>query len=82
MRSLDAGSHATSEDPGKYAKTFVGTIARAIFWPAQHASTIGVRVLEGEVQLKKTVHPSVIFPRFAVRVSKTLFSLLLENIIH
>jgi len=82
MRSLDAGSHATNKDHGKYAKTFVVTVARAVFWPARHASTIGMRVLEGEVKLKKTFKPSVVFPRFAVRVGQTLFLRLLENSIH
>ncbi|OJA08720.1 hypothetical protein AZE42_07084 [Rhizopogon vesiculosus] len=66
-RSLDAGSHATSDEPGKCAEIFVEIMARAVFWPASHTSTSGTRVLEGEVQLKKTFKQSVVFPRFAVR---------------
>jgi len=66
-RSLDAGSHATTGGHGHRAKSFVETIARAVFWPAKHASTIGTRVLEGEIKLRKTFKQSVVFPRFAVR---------------
>jgi hypothetical protein len=80
-RSLDAGSHATAEHPGHHAKNFVETIARAVFWPAKYASTIGTRVLEGEIKLRKTFKQSVVFPRFTVRVGILSF-LLLENSIH
>jgi hypothetical protein len=80
-RSLDAGSHATAEHPGHHAKNFVETIARAVFWPAQYASTIGTRVLEGEIKLRKTFKQSVVFPRFTVKVGILSF-LLLENSIH
>jgi len=66
-RSLDVGSHATTEDSGHHPKNFVETIARAVFWPAKHASTIGTRVLEGEIKLRQTFKQSVVFPHFTVR---------------
>lgn len=43
-------------------------MGRAVFWPARDFSTTGKRVLEGEVNLKKALKQTVIFPRFAVRV--------------
>jgi hypothetical protein len=69
-RSLATGSDATSDHAGKHTDNFfVGTMARAVFWPARDASTAGKRVLQGEVNLKKTFKQSVVFPRFSVRVS-------------
>ncbi|KAG2145376.1 uncharacterized protein EDB93DRAFT_519609 [Suillus bovinus] len=68
QRSLATGSDATSDYAGKHTDNFfVSTIARAVFWPATDASTTGKRVLQGEVNLKKTFKQSVIFPRFSVR---------------
>lgn len=67
-RSLATGSDATSDHAGKHTDNFfVGTMARAVFWPARDASTAGKRVLQGEVNLKKTFKQSVVFPRFSVR---------------
>lgn len=67
-RSLATGSDATSDYAGKHTDNFfVGTMARAVFWPAGDASTTGKRVLRGEVTLKKTFKQSVVFPRFSVR---------------
>jgi hypothetical protein len=80
-RSLDASSHATTRDPGHHVQTFVETVARAVFWPAKHAGTIGMRVLEGEIKLGKTFLQSVVFPHFTVKV-RILSFLLLENSIH
>lgn len=65
-RSLDPSS--------EHAKTFVETMARAVFWPTRDASsTVGTRVLEGEVKLKTTLKQSVVFPRFTVKVGKRYF---------
>ncbi|KAG2075333.1 hypothetical protein BDR04DRAFT_1150147 [Suillus decipiens] len=67
MRSLATGSDATNDQAGKRTGSFVNIMARAVFWPARDGSTIGKRVLQGEVSLKKTLKQSVIFPRFSVR---------------
>jgi hypothetical protein len=77
-RSLATGSDATSEGAGKHTDNFfVEIMARAVFWPARDSSTVGTRVLEGEMNLKKSLKQSVVFPRFAVRVGNCY--LLLEN---
>lgn len=67
-RSLATGSDATSEHAGKHSDNFfVEITARAVFWPARGTSTTGKRLLQGEVNLKKTFKQSVVFPRFTVR---------------
>lgn len=67
-RSLATGSDATSDHAGKHTDNFfVRTMARAVFWPARDASTTGKRVLQGEVNLKKTFKENIVFPRFSVR---------------
>jgi hypothetical protein len=73
-RSLATGSDATTEDAGKHTDNFfVEIMAHAFFWPARDSSTTGKRILEGEVNLKKTLKQSVIFPHFAVRVGNLFF---------
>lgn len=67
MRSLATGSDATIDQLGKPTSNFVNIMARAVFWPTRDGSTIGKRVLQGEVSLKKALKQSVIFPRFSVR---------------
>jgi len=65
-RSLDPGTqHANLKN-----HKFIEIMAHAVFWPEKGANTVGTRVLEGEVKLKKTLQPSVIFPRFTVKVGR------------
>jgi hypothetical protein len=82
-RSLATGSDATSDHAGKHTDNFfVQTMARAVFWPARDASTVGKRVLQGEVKLKKTFKQSVIFPRFSVRYHLEVYPFEAAGFVH
>jgi hypothetical protein len=78
VRSLANGSDAMDDDaPRRSNNFFRETVARAFFWPRQDgAPEPGKRILEGEVDVKKNLKPSFIFPRFAVRVSIIPFFIL------
>ncbi|KIJ67028.1 hypothetical protein HYDPIDRAFT_109020 [Hydnomerulius pinastri MD-312] len=68
VRSLATGSDATSEDIERRTDNFFSeNVARAVFWPPEDASAPGKRILQGEVDVKRTFKPSTLFPKFTIR---------------
>ncbi|KAI0749677.1 hypothetical protein C8Q80DRAFT_1163385 [Daedaleopsis nitida] len=64
------GSHAISEDGerGRSNNSFADSAGTAFFWPsAEGAPEQGTRVLQGELEVKKSLKPGFVFPRFSVR---------------
>jgi hypothetical protein len=69
VRSLAIGSDAVKDDaPRRSNNFFKESSARASFWPAPGGSPDGSRVLLGEIEVRKNLKPSFIFPRMACRV--------------
>nr|GAT45282.1 predicted protein [Mycena chlorophos] len=69
VRSMGLGSDAMDDSIKQRSNTFIQTGAgQAYFWNAtEGAKEPGKRILQGEVELKKSVKPSFVFPRFTVR---------------
>ena len=66
------GSHATQDDidSGRSNNSFAERFGDAHFWPAQEgAPEPGVRKLNGELEIKRSLKLGFVFPRFSVRVS-------------
>jgi len=67
VRSLATGSDATSDTDHRTDNCFFENAARAVFWPpGENHGTQGKRVLQGEVDVKKSLKPSTLFPRFTI----------------
>ncbi|RDX57135.1 hypothetical protein OH76DRAFT_1424761 [Lentinus brumalis] len=64
------GSHATSDDidGGRSNNSFTDICGSAYFWPsAEGAPEPGTRVLQGELEVKKSLKVGFVFSRFSVR---------------
>ena len=72
LRMRLVGSHAISDDleSGRSNNSFTDSAGTAFFWPSSEgAPEPGTRVLQGELEVKKSLKPGFVFPRFSVRVS-------------
>lgn len=74
VRSLATGSDATVELDDSEPRTdnfFLETVSKGVFWPAADGSSrggaVGKRVLQGEVEVKRSSKPSCLFPKFTTR---------------
>ena len=68
------GSHATQDDvtSGRSNNSFQERFGGAIFWPSNEgAPQPGVRVLQGELEVKRSLRLDFVFPRFSLRVSES-----------
>jgi hypothetical protein len=70
-RSIAIGSEATNDDaPRRSNNTFLENVGKAFFWPAaEGAPEADVKRLHGEIDIRKSLKPSFVFPRFTLRVS-------------
>lgn len=66
------GSHAIREGAqGQSNNTFREVVSSGAFWPSQEgAHAPGTRMLQGELEVRKGIRPTFIFPRFTLRVSR------------
>ncbi|KAJ7476021.1 hypothetical protein FB451DRAFT_265026 [Mycena latifolia] len=73
-RSVTLGSDAMEERTDRMSNTFFITgVGQAFFWPStEGAPEPGIRTMRGELDVKKTVKPSFLFPRFSVRYTLDL----------
>ncbi|KAG9314824.1 hypothetical protein JVU11DRAFT_3917 [Chiua virens] len=46
---------------------FFENVARAVFWAPEDYRTEGQRILQGEIDVKTSLRPSTLFPRFTIR---------------
>ena len=74
-RTIAIGSSATDETaPRRSNNTFPEHVGKAFFWPSDEgAPQDGVRILHGEIDVRRGLKPDFLFPRFCVRVSGLLF---------
>ncbi|KAJ7067135.1 hypothetical protein C8F01DRAFT_1120403 [Mycena amicta] len=74
VRSIALGSDAMEERAERRSNTFFQSgVGQAYFWPAtEGAKEPGIRILRGEVEVKKSIKPSFVFPRFTVRYTMDL----------
>ena len=65
------GSHAIREGAvGQSNNTFREVMGTATFWPSLDSSgEQGKRRMQGEIDVRKSLRPSFVFPRFTLRVS-------------
>ena len=66
------GSHATVEGAtSQSSNTFREVMGTAYFWPTQDGAPAqhGTRQLQGEIDVRKSLRPTFVFPRFSLRVS-------------
>lgn len=70
-RTLAVGSEASDDTAQRRSNnTFQENVGRAYFWPAETSiQEIGVRRLQGEIDISRGLKASFIFPRFSLRVS-------------
>lgn len=75
LRERLIGSHATVEGAaGQSNNTFREVVGTACFWPAHDeggggsGGARGRRQLQGEIDIRKSVRPTFVFPRFSLRV--------------
>ena len=71
VRSMATGSDATGDAnlPRRSTNFFKESAGQASFWPCNEGAEMeNERTLEGELQIGKTLKPSFVFPRFAIRV--------------
>ena len=71
LRERLVGSHATVEGAaGLSSNTFREVMGTAYFWPSQDGPVQhGKRQLQGEIDVRKSLRPTFVFPRFSLRVS-------------
>ncbi|KAG6331277.1 hypothetical protein ID866_7810 [Astraeus odoratus] len=78
VRSLATGLDATTDMDSAERRTdnfFVETVSKGVFWPAKNSSKsmiekeVSRKVLQGEVEVKRSLKPSCLFPKFTTRVS-------------
>ncbi|KAI0787529.1 hypothetical protein C8Q74DRAFT_1252361 [Fomes fomentarius] len=70
LRTRLVGSHATSGDveSGRSNNSFTNNAGGAFFWPSDEgAPESGTRVLQGELEVKRSLRPGFVFPRFSVQ---------------
>ncbi|KAJ7285158.1 hypothetical protein C8J57DRAFT_1498005 [Mycena rebaudengoi] len=74
VRSVALGSDSMEERIERRSNTFfLSGAGQAFFWPStEGAPEKGSRTLMGELDVKKTVKPSFLFPRFSVRYTLDL----------
>ncbi|KAF7976619.1 hypothetical protein HWV62_2292 [Athelia sp. TMB] len=74
VRAITLGAHAASENAALRGKSSSRTSsARAAFWPSTAGKPeTGIRILEGEIDVKKTIKPSFVFPKCAMRYTVEL----------
>jgi hypothetical protein len=69
VRLLATGVDATNDDVEKRTDNCsLENVARGVFWAPEDASAPGKRVLQGEVDVKKSFKPSTQFPKFTIGV--------------
>ncbi|KAH9945077.1 uncharacterized protein BXZ73DRAFT_86648 [Epithele typhae] len=69
-RLLLVGSHATQDEveSGRSNNSFSERMGGAYFWPStEGAPQPGIRVLNGELEVKKSLTLGFVFPRFSIR---------------
>jgi hypothetical protein len=68
---MATGSDAVIEDVTRRSNNFFReSVGQAIFWTSKEgAPQEGTRSLQGELDIKKTLKPSFLFPRLSIRVS-------------
>jgi hypothetical protein len=71
VRSVALGTDAMEERDDRRSNTvFINGAGQAFFWPStEGAPERGIRTMRGELDVKKSVKPSFLYPRFSVRVS-------------
>ncbi|CDO77950.1 hypothetical protein BN946_scf184720.g4 [Trametes cinnabarina] len=69
LRVRLVGSHAVQEEStGRSNNVFREIVGTAFFWPSDEgAPQPGVRVLQGELEVKKSLKLGFVFPRFSLR---------------
>ncbi|KAJ7104002.1 hypothetical protein B0H15DRAFT_942036 [Mycena belliarum] len=74
VRSVALGSSAMDEDAERMSNSFfLSGAGQATFWPStEGAPEPGIRTLRGELDVKKTVKPNFLFPRFSIRYTLDL----------
>ncbi|KAI0950800.1 hypothetical protein AcW1_008009 [Taiwanofungus camphoratus] len=75
IRARVLGVHATDEDIGTAQSdhVFRETVGLAYFWPLVDGATqAGVRTLQGELDLKASLKPNFVFPKFTLRYDLAL----------
>ncbi|KAJ7476230.1 hypothetical protein FB451DRAFT_1397558 [Mycena latifolia] len=74
VRSVALGSDAMEERTERRSNTFfISGVGQAFFWPSSEGGPEpGKRTLRGELDVKKHVKPSFLFPRFSVRYTLEL----------
>ncbi|KAJ7707531.1 hypothetical protein B0H17DRAFT_1032986 [Mycena rosella] len=74
VRSVALGSDAMEERTDRRSNTFfIAGAGQAYFWAStEGAHEPGIRTMRGELDVKKTVKPSFLFPRFSVRYTLEL----------
>ena len=72
LRERLVGSHATVVGaPGQSSNTFREVMGTAYFWPSQDGTVQhGRRQLQGEIDVRKSLRPTFVFPRFSLRVRR------------
>ena len=78
MRIRSIGSHATQDEAtGRSNNVFRDILGSAFFWPSDEgAPQAGMRVLNGELEIKKGLKLGFVLPRFSLRVSTPLSSMM------
>jgi len=69
---MATGSDAIIDDDSVKRRSnnfFKEGVGQAIFWPSSEGS-IGMRQLQGELEIKQGLKPSFVFPRLSIRVSE------------
>ncbi|KAJ7094264.1 hypothetical protein C8R44DRAFT_814125 [Mycena epipterygia] len=74
VRSIALGSDAMEDRAERRSNTFFVTgVGQAFFWPStEGAPEPGTRTMRGELDVKKHLKPSFLFPRFSVRYTLEL----------
>lgn len=70
VRSLATGSDATTDTDHRTDNCFSENVARAVFWVPEDYRGQGQRVLQGEVDVKTSLKPSILFPKFTLSVRR------------
>ncbi|KAJ7126829.1 hypothetical protein C8R44DRAFT_105996 [Mycena epipterygia] len=74
VRSVALGSDAMEERTERMSNAFfLSGVGQAYFWPSTEGTPEpGKRIMRGELEVKKQVKPSFLFPRFSVRYTLEL----------
>ncbi|KAK7436992.1 hypothetical protein VKT23_006722 [Stygiomarasmius scandens] len=74
VRSMATGSDAIIDDDSVKRRSnnfFKEGVGQAIFWPSSEGS-MGMRQLQGELEIKQGLKPSFVFPRLSIRYTLDL----------